>query len=82
MTFKAMHMSVMMHIASSGMRRRNSSVSCSSVCVIQGGIGSGQLEALWSIVMEAEMFTSSHERKALGLQLFSLLLPYLRYVTC
>lgn len=45
------------------------------------GPDNSHLEALWSIVVEGELFASSHERKALGLQLFSVLLPHLRWVS-
>ncbi len=41
--------------------------------------GAGQLEALWQTVVEGDFFHSvSHERKHLGFQLFSILLPHLR----
>ena len=35
------------------------------------------LRALWDIVAEGDLFTSSHERRYLGFQLFTILLPYL-----
>ena len=37
----------------------------------------GQLEALWTGVVDS-LFQSSHERKALGFQLFTILLPNLQ----
>lgn len=37
-----------------------------------------ELELLWGSVVEGELFTSSHERKALGFTLFALLLPHLQ----
>ncbi len=44
-----------------------------------GAAGPGQLEALWQTVAEGDLFQSaSHERKHLGFQLFSILLPHLR----
>ncbi|DBB02081.1 TPA: DNA-directed DNA polymerase [Trebouxia sp. C0004] len=43
----------------------------------KGTAAAGQLEALWTIVVQ-DLFTSSHERKALGFQLFTILLPFLR----
>ena len=43
----------------------------------RGTAGAGQLEALWTLVVQ-DLFTSSHERKALGFQLFTILLPFLR----
>lgn len=49
-----------------------------------GGDGSkasaddAQLESLWSGLVES-LFQSSHERKALAFQLFTILLPNLRY---
>ena len=47
----------------------------------QAGVaGPGQLEALWQTVVEGDLFQSaSHERKHLGFQLFSILLPHLRF---
>lgn len=36
-----------------------------------------ELEALWGVVVERELFTSSHERKYLGFMLFAILLPHL-----
>ena len=42
--------------------------------------GAGQLEALWQTVVEGDFFHSaSHERKHLGFQLFSILMPHLRF---
>lgn len=38
----------------------------------------GCLEAFWSTVVESDLFASSNERKYLGFQLFSILLPHLR----
>ena len=38
-----------------------------------------QLESLWTGVVES-LLQSSHERKALAFQLFTILLPNLRYV--
>lgn len=35
------------------------------------------LRALWDIVAEGDLFTSSHERRYLGFQLFTILLPHL-----
>lgn len=43
----------------------------------KGVPGTGQLEALWLTVVEGDLFASSHERKFLGFQLFTLLLPFL-----
>lgn len=43
----------------------------------KGTAAPGQLEALWTVVVQ-DLFTSSHERKALGFQLFTILLPFLR----
>ncbi|DBB15045.1 TPA: hypothetical protein ACH3X3_004628 [Trebouxia sp. C0006] len=43
----------------------------------KGTAAAGQLEALWTVVVQ-DLFTSSHERKALGFQLFTILLPFLR----
>lgn len=43
----------------------------------KGSPGGGQLEAFWRIVVEEDLFASSHERKYLGFQLFTLLLPFL-----
>ena len=44
-----------------------------------GQAGPGQLEALWQTVIEDDLFQSpSHERKYLGFQLFTILLPHLR----
>ena len=45
----------------------------------KGTIGAGQLEALWTVVVQ-DVFTSSHERKALGFQLFTILLPHFKQV--
>jgi len=45
--------------------------------VSKGTAAAGQLEALWTVVVQ-DLFTSSHERKALGFQLFTILLPFLR----
>lgn len=46
----------------------------------------GQLEGFWATVVEGDLFTSSNERKYLGFQLFTILLPHLRCavskVTC
>ncbi|KAK9797031.1 hypothetical protein WJX73_010770 [Symbiochloris irregularis] len=36
-----------------------------------------QLAAFWGEVIEGQLFASSHERQALGLQIFSMLLPHL-----
>jgi len=42
-------------------------------------VGPGQLETLWSVVVEDGLFAgTSHERKALGFKLFGLLLPHVR----
>lgn len=38
----------------------------------------GQLEAFWAMVVEGDLFASSNERKYLGFQLFTILLPHLR----
>lgn len=38
----------------------------------------GCLEALWGTVVEGDLFASSNERKYLGFQLFTILLPHLR----
>lgn len=38
----------------------------------------GCLEALWGVVVEGDLFTSSNERKYLGFQLFTILLPHLQ----
>jgi DNA polymerase phi len=38
----------------------------------------GQLETFWATVVEGDLFTSSNERKYLGFQLFTILLPHLR----
>ena len=46
----------------------------------RGKVGAGQIESLWTVVVQ-DLFTSSHERKALGFQLFNILLPYLQYVS-
>jgi len=46
----------------------------------KGTPGPGQLEAFWSGVVEGDLFLSSHERKFLGFQLFTLLLPFLGWV--
>ena len=35
------------------------------------------LRALWDIVAEGDLFTSSHERRYQGFQLFTILLPFL-----
>ena len=43
----------------------------------KGSSGSRQLEALWTVIVQ-DLFTSSHERKALGFQLFTTLLPDLK----
>jgi hypothetical protein len=43
----------------------------------RGRPGDGQVEALWSVVVEEELLTSSPERKHLAFNLFTLLLPYL-----
>ncbi len=43
----------------------------------KGTAGAGQLETLWTTVVQ-DLFTSSHERKALGFQLFTILLPNLK----
>lgn len=37
-----------------------------------------QLEAFWGLVVEDELFTSSHERKYLGFMLFAIVLPHLQ----
>lgn len=39
----------------------------------------GQLEALWGTVVEGDLFASSNERKYLGFQLFTILLPHLTW---
>ena len=59
-------------------------VGCMPRNVMQGRRAQGrlqtdtsQLRALWVEIIEEGMFASSHERQALGLQLFALLLPYL-----
>lgn len=41
-----------------------------------------ELGALWGLVVERELFQSSHERKYLGFTLFGILLPHLRWVLC
>ena len=38
----------------------------------------GQMETFWATVVEGDLFTSSNERKYLGFQLFTILLPHLR----
>ena len=38
----------------------------------------GQLETFWATVVEGDLLTSSNERKYLGFQLFTILLPHLR----
>ena len=43
----------------------------------RGKVGAGQIESLWTVVVQ-DLFTSSHERKALGFQLFNILLPHLQ----
>ena len=43
----------------------------------KGAPGAGQLETFWRVVVEQDLFASSHERKYLGFQLFTLLLPFL-----
>ena len=45
---------------------------------VAGYAGAGQLTALWTHLVEGALMTSSHERKAVGLQLFCVLLPHLR----
>ena len=42
----------------------------------KGTAGPGQLETLWRIVAH-DLLTSSHERKSLAFQLFTILLPNL-----
>ncbi len=39
----------------------------------------GCLEALWGTVVEGDLFSSSNERKYLGFQLFTIILPHLRH---
>ena len=43
----------------------------------KGVAGPGQLETLWRIVAH-DLLTSSHERKSLAFQLFTILLPNLQ----
>ena len=43
----------------------------------KGRAGPGQLETLWRVVAE-DLLTSSHERKSLAFQLFTILLPNLQ----
>lgn len=44
-----------------------------------GRAGSAQLQAFWGTVVEGELFASSLERKYLGFELFTSLLPHLGY---
>ncbi|KAG2493575.1 hypothetical protein HYH03_008094 [Edaphochlamys debaryana] len=44
----------------------------------KGLVSSSQLEMFWSAVVEGGMMDSSHERRYLGFQLFSRVLPHLR----
>lgn len=43
----------------------------------KGMAGPGQLEALWRVVAH-DLLASSHERKSLAFQLFTILLPNLQ----
>ena len=43
----------------------------------KGIAGPGQLEALWRVVVH-DLLASSHERKSLAFQLFTILLPNLQ----